>query len=155
MKASLFVAAAAAQLLNIYLSAAGVQTPVGQVSYDAATNSTLFSGEMPSSGAACLTTPDLPGHECFTYTNGLDGKQFVLFVDEEIVGVSLVASDEKSPIVRQVAHTAPNFGKPKVAVEENVEAEDNRLFIQKNWMYIVPGLLLVMALVPEQPGEKE
>lgn len=43
-----------------------------------------------------------------------------------------------------------------VEVEEEVEEEvvDNRSWVQRNWMYIVPPLVLLL-LIPDQEGEKK
>lgn len=112
---------------------------------------------------------------------GLNG-QFVLFVDNlnDVSDISLVAGNsglqavvqkiaagpqpnlnpsmavpKKEPLKVIVKKIVENEKGEKIEVEEVEEvAEDTRSWVQKNWMYIVPPLLIVMMLIPEEKEKK-
>lgn len=64
----------------------------------------------------------------------------------------------KQPTTQKVTRkrVVENENGEKVEIEEEVEEivpEDERLWIQKNWMYIVPPLLLFMVFAPDDSKE--
>lgn len=64
----------------------------------------------------------------------------------------------KQPTTQKVTRkrVVENENGEKVEIEEEIEEivpEDDRLWIQKNWMYIVPPLLLFMVFAPEDSKE--
>lgn len=124
-----------------------------------------------TSGDICLGTASLPHHECFAYSNTLKRAQFHIYLDSSgnIDHLAANSANEASVTVHPfVAAPVPNLNpesyRKKAAAQkvlqkkvitdedgEEVEVEeevvvpaDERSFIQKYWMYIVPPLLLFM-----------
>ncbi|CAH2352092.1 endoplasmic reticulum membrane protein complex subunit 10 [[Candida] railenensis] len=129
----------------------------------------------------CVGTEDLANHECFGYVEAKsdNGKLKLLVKRDSNEGTIhkisinpdinseqdlIVVGEERgpSPILNPVhsqkqnaakkggvnSNAASDSGEAGEDVEEEV---DNRSFVQKNWMYIVPGLLLLfMGLSPEE-----
>ncbi|RLV85720.1 hypothetical protein JA9_001700 [Meyerozyma sp. JA9] len=119
-------------------------------------------------GYYCVGTKDLPGHECFTYTyldGGMDHKAVQVTIDNgQVSHLALIHNDDENvKIVSAGAAPSPNMdpvplqSKKKKAVqqEEKEEGEEvEKSWIQKNWMYVVPPLMILMMLMPADEERK-
>lgn len=136
---------------------------------------------LPANTDYCIGTSDLPNHECFGYIRTLvEDEKLKLLVKADSTGgiikkllinpdiqaqqplVVVAEVGGPSPIMNPVhsqkknskpakSRIAPDGGEVVAEEEEEEEVEDDRSFVQKNWMYIVPGLLLLfMGLSPAE-----
>ncbi|XYA00280.1 hypothetical protein QA089_002816 [Meyerozyma guilliermondii] len=120
-------------------------------------------------GYYCVGTKDLPGHECFTYTyldGGMDHKAVQVTVDNgQVMQLALIHNEDEKAVKIVSAAVGPNpnmdpvplQSKKKKAVQQE-EKEDGeeveKSWIQKNWMYIVPPLMILMMLLPADEEKK-
>lgn len=131
-------------------------------------------------GEYCLGTETL---ECFSYvkvTEDLLGKFVVYYNGQDIDSLAFIAGGkvlyvevEKAapapvPNLKPFGEEAKHAAKQKVIRKKTVEKdgemveveeveeeeEDQRSWVQRNWMYIVPPLIILL-LLPDQEGEKK
>lgn len=119
-------------------------------------------------GRYCVGTKDLPGHECFTYTHlegGIGQKTVQVTVEDgKVLQLALANGSPDTPvkIVTPAVAPTPNLDpvplqvkkkKPKV-VENTEDQQVTKSWIQENWMYIVPPLVILMMLLPAEEEKK-
>lgn len=144
-----------------------------------ALNSTWTPHSDPSiSGPLCFSSPAWRSGECFLFYNsgpkepgtnkGAIAGQFVVLVSEGAVehvwfspklgsGISVAVvplseaprPDLDAGIAKPAKKVVAEVGPDGETVETAEVVEDNRSWIQKNWMYIVPPLVLFLLLTPE------
>ncbi|CAH6718427.1 hypothetical protein CLIB1444_01S06480 [[Candida] jaroonii] len=120
----------------------------------------------------CIGAKDIPGSECFYKTNDLSNKQFVVYIDNGKVDyLTIRESNDKHKVLVKETPKAPQpnlnpSNKPKKApvevktvktfktdengnkIEVTQEIEEPpKSWIQKNWTYIVPPLLILFVLM--------
>lgn len=126
-------------------------------------------------GDYCIGAKDIAGNECFHKTNDLSDKQFVVYINGNKIDYLTVkeSKDTQKVIIKQTPKAPqPNLNpstKPKKApveikkvktfktdengnkVEVVQEIEEHpKSWIQKNWTYIVPPLLILFVLMGDE-----
>ena len=167
-----FISIAHAQLLSVQIFAKPLSSKpitLGTLHYDEnTTHASFFQNDLAiDDGHYCIGTSDLPNLECFTYTklskSTLGTKLLLVHLDADknIAHLSMsTASVSKNPIESsiQVAISKVNYDpKPikKTKPEKTqtnpgaTEEEAPKSWIQKNWMYVVPPLLIIFVLLGE------
>lgn len=154
------VAVAYGQSISLYAKpvAGGSQVSIGSLETEGF-NLETKNVVLPA-GDYCVGTGSLPNHECFSYvshTKGdiLAGLVVTLALDESIARLSI----GKDGVKVKPAHSLPSPNlkpatiekkKEKVVDEKGEEVEeDTRSWIQRNWIYVVPPLLIFMLVAPD------
>lgn len=158
------------QTVNIYARpiASSKVTTLGTIYYDKETSQASFTQKEVTigSGEYCIGTNDLPSLECFSYTKlaspTLLDKVLLVFLDADknishlsMSSASSVSRGLSGPSVEvsSVRHAPePIKSKPTVPKDEPKPDDDvaPKSWIQRNWMYVVPPLLIVFALLGEE-----
>ncbi|CAK7905166.1 endoplasmic reticulum membrane protein complex subunit 10 [[Candida] anglica] len=131
----------------------------------------------------CISTNEVPNHDCFALYRAqeeFENLHFIVQSTEDYSKIERISinPNSNSPIVeiikvengpKPVMNPFNDKNKKKKAAgtgkgategqkieeeEQEEEEEDNRSFIQKNWMYIVPGLLILFFALGEQEEGK-
>lgn len=115
----------------------------------------------------CLGTKDLPNHECFAVVLDLDKYLFVVQLDQfdKVQGISVSLGDRKiqKPVKVPPPNLRPNTKKVQGQAQtqtqgqnkaQNEEKEVEKSWIQKNWMYIVPPLLILFVVLGDDEKSK-
>lgn len=164
------ISIAHAELLTVQIYAKSLSStpiPLGSLNYDKNTTHASFTQNdlAINDGYYCIGTTDLPNLECFTYTKlskSTLGTKLVLVhlnADKDIAHLSMSTAPvsknpSESPI--QVTVSKVNYDpKPiKNKKPENAQANPEatkedppKSWIQKNWMYVVPPLLIMFVLL--------
>ncbi|CUM53175.1 unnamed protein product [Debaryomyces tyrocola] len=166
------ISIAHAQLLSVQIYAKPLSSKpitLGSLHYDKNTTHASFTQNdlAIDDGNYCIGTTDLPNLECFTYTklskSTLGTKLLLVHLnaDKNIAHLSMsTASVSKNPSESpiQVAVSKVNYDpkpikntKPEKTQTnpEATEEESPKSWIQKNWMYVVPPLLIMFVLLGE------
>lgn len=173
------MASSALAEVNIFAKssdASGASFSIGSISDDLTFNQLEYS----LSGEYCIGTDDLPNHQCFAFIKSEDQSRINLIINKDSEGILriqinpnpsveesivIISHDDQkgpSPIMHPVhKNKQQNQNKDESSTSSGVGEDgeeivvDDRSFIQKNWMYIVPGLILLfMGLGAEEPPAK-
>lgn len=142
---------------------------LGSLHYDKNTTHASFaqSDLAIDDGHYCIGTTDLPNLECFTYTKlsestfgtklllvHLNANKNIAHLSMSTAPVSKNTSESSIQVAVSKANYDPKPIKNTKAEKaqtnpEATEEEAPRSWIQKNWMYVVPPLLIMFVLLGE------
>lgn len=171
-----FISIARAQLLTVHIYAKPLSSSesigLGSLHYDKNTTHASFTQNdlTIDDGHYCIGTTDLPNLECFTYTKLFKSTLLTklllvhLDADKNIARLSISSSalqSESNPadssiqlslsFVKYDPKPIKRLAQPKKPENqhENIEKDSPTSWIQKNWMYVVPPLLIMFLLLGE------
>lgn len=166
------ISIAHAQLLTVQIYAnplSSKPTVLGSLHYDKNTTHVSFTQNdiVIDDGLYCIGTKDLPSLECFTYTklskSTLGTKVLLVHLDSHkniahlSMSTSTSVSKKPSESSIQVAVSRVQYDPKPIKSKQPEKAQNSsetteeapKSWIQKNWMYVVPPLLIMFVLLGE------